>query len=125
MKKKSSQRFNSIFIDCNLFPNINVTACKHTNTGNNLKDARKKSIELINTNSGFEVTLWYSHGQINDQALVGWKGQEGTQVDAGKINYPIVTIKPENICFIDNSTIRSRQLECLKFKGGDNFWKLY
>ena len=71
VKKISSQRFNSIFIDCNLFPNINVTACKHTNTGNNLKDARKKSIELINTNSGFEVTLWYSHGQINDQALVG------------------------------------------------------
>ena len=76
---------------------------------------------MINNNSGFEITMWYSRGEINDQALVGLKGQEGTQVDAGKINYHIVKIKPENTNFKNNRTILGRQLESIKFKVGDYF----
>ena len=76
---------------------------------------------MINNNSGFEITLWYSLGEINDKDLVGLKGQEGTQVDAGKINYHIVKIKTENTNFKNNRTILGRQLESVKFKVGDNF----
>ena len=105
MKKKSSQRVNSIFIDRTIPPNINVIAFEHTNVGDNLEEAIEKSIELINNNNGSEIFLWYSRGEISDQLLVRLKGQEGTQIDAGKINYNIVTIKPENIDFNDNHTI--------------------
>ena len=121
MKKFSSQRLNSIFIDQPILPNVNITAFEHTNAGDNLEEAINKSIELINNNSGFEITLWYSRGKINDQALVGLKGQEGTQVDACKINYHIVMVKPENLDFKNNLTILSRKLESMKFKVGNNF----
>ena len=63
---------------------------------------------MINNNSGFEIILWYSRGEINDQALVGLKGQEGAHVDADKINYHIVTIKSENTDFKNNRTILGR-----------------
>ena len=92
-----------------------------TGAGDKLEEAIKNSIEQINNNNNFEVVLWYSCGEINDQALVGLKGQEGTQVDAGKINYHIVKIKPENTNFKNNRTILGRQLESVKFKVGDNF----
>ena len=96
-----------------------MTTFKHTNAGDNLKEEIKNCVQLINDNDGFQVVLWYSRGEMNDQTLVGLNIQEGTQVDAGKITYHIVTIKSENMYCNGNRTIIGRQLESMKFKIGE------
>ena len=121
MKNFSSQKFNGTFIDRPIPPNIIVTAFEYTNAGDNLKEAIDYCVEIINDNDGFQVVIWFSRGDINDRTGVALNIQEGTQVDAGKITYHIVTIKPEKMNLNDNRTILSSQLESMKFKIGDNF----
>ena len=53
--------------------------------------------------------------------LIGLSNQEATQVQAGKINYHIVAIKPENDDLHNQRMILGRQLETLKLKVGYNF----
>ena len=49
------------------------------------------------------IVTTFEHSNAGDNS-----NQEGTQVNAGKINYHIVTIKPEKDDFHDNCTILGR-----------------
>ena len=121
MNNFSSQRFNTYFMDRPIPPNIVVTSFENTDVGDNLEDAIEQCVDLINENGGFQVTLWYTRGEINDQALVGMNAPDNAQVDAGRINYHVVTLEPDNRSFKDSNSLLATQLKNLKFNVGDNF----
>ena len=121
MNNFSSQRFNTYFMDRPIPPNVTVTSFEHTDAGDNLEDAIEQCVHFINVNGGFQVTLWYTRGEINDQALVGMNAPDVAQVDAGKINYHVVTLEPDNGHLKNPNTLLALQLHNLKFKVGANF----
>ena len=76
---------------------------------------------LINNSGGFEVVLWYSRGEMNDQSLIGMNVQDDQgQVDAGKITYHIVDIKVMNRNFMNENTALGLTLKNMKFKVGEH-----
>ena len=72
-------------------------------------------MNLINDNGGFEVLLWYSRGEINDQSLVSLNVQEEGQVGSGRIVYHIVEIKPMNRNFLHVNTALGLSLKTWSF----------
>lgn len=94
MKNFSSTKFNSIIMDKAIPPNTKVTSLEQTNASEKLEEAIENCVEYINENGGFQVLLWYSRGEINDQSLIGLNAQDNAQVDSGRINYHIVSIEP-------------------------------
>lgn len=117
----SSTNFNSLFMDRPIPPNTNVTALEQTDSSEVLDQAISDCVDIINENGGFQVVLWYSRGEINDQSLVGLNAQEDAQVDAGKMNYHIVQILPDNAEFKQNGSDVTQQLNSKKFCVGQNF----
>ena len=117
----SSTNFNSLFMDRPIPPNTSVTALEQTDASAVLEDAIEECVEFINDNGGFQVILWYSRGEINDQSLVGLNAQEDAQVDAGKMNYHVVQILPLNVEFKQNGSELMTELIRKKFRVGQNF----
>ena len=75
-------------------PNTKVTSLEQTNTSEKLEEAIENCAEFINENGRFQVLLWYSRGEINDQSLISLNAQDNAQVDSGRINYHIVSMEP-------------------------------
>jgi hypothetical protein len=121
VKDFSSTNFNSLFMDRPIPPNTSVTALEQTDASEVLDQAISDCVDIINENGGFQVVLWYSRGEINYQSLVGLNAQEDAQADAGKMNYHIVQILPNNAEFKQNGSDVTKQLNSKKFCVGQNF----
>ena len=121
MENFSSTKFNMLFMDKPILPNMTLASLEQTTTTEKLEEAIQDSIAMINDNRGFEVLLWYLRGEINDCSLMGLNAQEDeSRVDSGKISYHIVDIKPLNKTFFKPNQALGMALNCNKFKVGEN-----
>ena len=126
MKDFSSIKFNSLFMDGDFPFKCKEHMFQMTTAYVELTECIEKCIEYINTNGGFTVIGWYRRGEINDQTMV----EVSTLNDTGKpyekakigktgasdITYHIVSIKPTNHEFMDDSKNLCRGLEDMKYK---------
>jgi hypothetical protein len=70
---------------------------------------------------GFEVLLWYTCGEINDQSLVGMNvADEESHVDTGRMSYHVVQIKVMNHQLMHEDMALGITLKNLKFNIIDN-----
>ena len=69
-----------------------MTALEQTDASAVLEEAIDDCVEFINDNGRFQIVLWYSGGEINDQSLVRLNTWEDAQVNTGKMNYHVVQI---------------------------------
>ena len=120
MKNFSSTNFNSLVMDKPIPPNTKVTALEQTTASERLNEAIENCVEFINENGGFQVLLWYSRGEINDQSLIGLNAQDNAQVDSGRITYHIVSIQPMDTDLLDIRKEAGQLLHHLKFSVGQN-----
>ena len=120
MNNFSSSKFNTLFMDGPLPPNTNVSSLEQTESAFVLEDAIENCVNYINQHDGFQVVLWFSRGEINDQSLVGLNAQEEAQVDAGRLNYHIIEILPMDFDILDRNTLFGRSLNRLKFRIGSD-----
>ena len=116
----SSAKFNALFMDRPMPPNTMASALERAQASNNLEDCMTECLDFINEEGGFQVALWHSRGEINDQSLVGMNTQDGANVDAGKMNYHIVEIIPADHSIMNRHTALGQSLNMKKFKVGNN-----
>mmetsp|Transcript_3325 Transcript_3325/g.4653 ORF Transcript_3325/g.4653 Transcript_3325/m.4653 type:complete len:232 (-) Transcript_3325:137-832(-) len=118
MKNFSSTNFNYLIMDKPIPPNTKVTSLEQTLASQTLEEAIENCVDFINENGGFQVTLWYSRGEINDQSLIGLNAQDNTQVDSGRINYHIVSLLPMDRNLLNHTSEYGQLLHQLKFDVG-------
>ena len=97
-----------------------VSALERTQASNNLEECMTECIDFINEHRGFQVVLWYSRDEINDQSLVGMNTQDGAHVDAGKMNYHVEENNPIDHNIMNRHTALGQSLIMKKFKVGNN-----
>ena len=114
-------KLNCLFMDKVIPPNTTVSSLEQTEATGVLEEAIHNCVELINDNGGFEIVLWYSRGEINDQSLVGMNvAEEEGQVDSGKLTYHVVDVNTMDGDFLNSSTALGIALNAIKFKVGEN-----
>ena len=82
VRNVSFTNFNLLFMDRPIPPNTHVTPLEQTDTSEVLDQDISDCVDTINENGGFQVVLWYSRREINDQSLVGLNAQEDAQADS-------------------------------------------
>ena len=121
MDNFSSTKFNFPFMDKPIPPNTTIAALEQTEATLRLEEAIERCIECINRHQGFQVTLWYSRGEINDRSLIGLNTTEDeAQVDAGKMSYHVVEVKAMHENFDHEITALGMTLKNMKFNVGEN-----
>lgn len=121
MDNFSSTKFNFLFMDKPIPPNTTIAALEQTEATLRLEEAIERCIECINRHQGFQVTLWYSRGEINDRSLIGLNTTEDeAQVDAGKMSYHVVEVKAMHENFDHEITALGMTLKNMKFNVGEN-----
>ena len=121
IKLFASTNFQHLFMTGPFPPNTELSALEHTEASYKLKQCMKECIELINDHDGFEVVMWYSRGEINDLSLVGINmGQENEKTDSGKMNYHVISIRPNDKDFLKPDTLLGDVLEVTKFNVEEN-----
>ena len=67
----SSTKFNMLFMDKPIPPNMTLASLEQTAVIEKLEEANQNNMALINDNRGFEVLPWYFCDEINDCPLMG------------------------------------------------------
>ena len=111
----SSTAFTRFFMKKVIPPNTPVAVLEKTNAFEDMKYCMNECIKLINDNGGFEVVLWYTRGEINDQSLLGMNTPETEKTDAGKLNFHIVSLRPNDKDFFDKESFLGESLDDEKF----------
>ena len=111
----SSTAFTRFFMKKVIPPNTPVGVLEKTNAFEDMKCCMNECIELINDNGGFEVVLWYTRGEINDKSLLGMNTPETEKTDAGKLNFHIVSLRPNDKDFFDKESLLGEALDDEKF----------
>eukprot|EP00559_Dactyliosolen_fragilissimus_P002615 CAMPEP_0184868778 /NCGR_PEP_ID=MMETSP0580-20130426/31751_1 /TAXON_ID=1118495 /ORGANISM="Dactyliosolen fragilissimus" /LENGTH=333 /DNA_ID=CAMNT_0027369885 /DNA_START=200 /DNA_END=1198 /DNA_ORIENTATION=- len=102
----SSTTFMRMFMDKGIPSNVNVATFDKASASKALRKLVEDCIDFINMNDGFDVVMWYSRGEINDQSLVGLNvDEESQQADSGKMNYHIVSVRPVDGDILKTSTL--------------------